>query len=86
MTTTHDQSTAAPMIPATGPRLVARFRNGEGRVMRWPVMAFDEDGHALIVDMRAGRLVRANSNPIFAGLELANARKPKPENTDKVSE
>jgi hypothetical protein len=77
------EPTPAPIIPATGPRLVARFLGKGGRrVLHRPVVAYDEQGFALIVDLKAGRLVRANANPIFAGLELAT-RKPK---SDDVTE
>jgi hypothetical protein len=33
-----------------------------------PVVRWDEDGHALIVDSRAGRLMRASDHPRFDGI------------------
>lgn len=52
------------MIPAR-PGYVAEFR---GQATDLPVEAFDDDGYALVLDSKAGRLVRATDLNDFAGV------------------
>ncbi|MEV4041485.1 hypothetical protein [Streptomyces sp. NPDC049744] len=62
------------MIPSHD-QYVARFRHDQPGGRPWhstrPVLAWDDEGEALVADENAGRLVRASSLPRFAGLEEA---------------
>lgn len=66
------------MIPATTP-FVAHFnehaRPGGGRTIPTtkPVIAWDDDGRALVVDDKTGRLTRADSYKNFGGVEQATS-------------
>jgi hypothetical protein len=55
------------MIPATHP-YEARYRHGEGDkayISNKPVIAWDDDGAALVADAKTGRLVEASSYSNF---------------------
>ncbi|MFF2475117.1 hypothetical protein [Streptomyces sp. NPDC058066] len=64
------------MIPANEPYL-ARFKREDDRLLKHaelPVIAWDDEGHALVVDLGRGILVRANSYKDFDGLAEDGAR------------
>ena len=63
------------MIPATQP-YEARYRhegNGKQHFSTKPVIAWDDDGAALVPDEKTGRLREASSYSNFAGLAPADA-------------
>lgn len=79
----RDESEMIVAVPAAhGQRLVAKFHFGDRRFGKRPVIAWDDEGYALIADMRAGRLVRAADDPVFVGLEPApgpTSGRPRPQ-------
>lgn len=54
------------MIPNNAPEIFAYFDSDGGR-FRFPIVAWDDQGRALIADVD-GRLVVANEQPHFDGL------------------
>lgn len=58
------------MIPAQHPYEANYRQEKDGRTVyrSKPVIAWDDEGRALVVDERSGRLVPANNGPTFAGI------------------
>ncbi|MFD8956559.1 hypothetical protein ACWFRT_33555 [Streptomyces anulatus] len=58
------------MIPAQHPYQAEYQQVKGGRTIYWskPVIAWDDEGQALVVDERSGRLVPANNGRTFTGL------------------
>ena len=61
------------MIPANKSH-IARFKNDDSSFRKYselPVIAWDDDGHALVVDAERGCLIRANRYKNFHNVEEA---------------
>ncbi|SRR6266545_1302855 len=62
------------MIPASTLYEAVIKNPGKGKPteVTYPVVAWDDAGHALIADTSAGKLVRASEDPNFGGLRPAD--------------